>query len=253
MKQLRIGLQLYTLREELGRDFLGTLEKVREIGYQAVEFAGFGGLEAKELANQLKRLQIKALSSHHSLEDLESKLDQIISYNQVIGNQIIVCPWIPKEDFTHRDHYLRLAERLEVIGKKTKENGLTLCYHNHEFEFESFDGDYGLDLILQNTDPEYLQLELDVYWAEFAGVSALQYMDQYANRCLLIHLKDMAKTPTREVIELGQGSIDMVQIIEKAKEIGVQGGFVEQDVCKRSPIESIHLSFHYLNEREQFY
>jgi sugar phosphate isomerase/epimerase len=249
MSNLPIGVQLYTLRNEMEQDFTGTLKKVSEIGYTAVEFAGYGGFSAKELSEILKDYGLKVSSSHNSLKDLESKLDELIEYNQTLGNSYMICPWVPKEEYASKDSYLRLAESLEKIGRRTKENGITLCYHNHDFEFEKFDGDFALDILLENTDPAHLSLELDVYWAEFAGVPAIPYLKKHAKRCQIVHLKDMANTPEREFTELGQGVIDFDAVISTSKEIGIQWGLVEQDVCKRPPFESISMSYEFLKNK----
>jgi sugar phosphate isomerase/epimerase len=246
---LPLSLQLYTLRDHMATDFVGTLEQVSKIGYTAVEFAGYGGHTAEELSQILKEFNLKASSSHIPLKDLETQLEYLIEFNQKIGSKHIICPWIPKEHYNSKDSYQRLGDSLDKMGRICQQNGVTLAYHNHDFEFERFEGEFGLDILLANADPEHLKLELDVYWAEFAGVSAIDYMDKQASRCRLVHLKDMADTPEREFTELGNGTIDLESVINKSREIGVEWAIVEQDKCKRSPMDSVKISFDYLTNK----
>ncbi|GAA0369779.1 sugar phosphate isomerase/epimerase family protein [Bacillus horti] len=248
MESPSIGIQLYTLRDELNTDFAGTLKKVKEIGYSNVELAGYGGYEAKELRTLLNELGLSAISSHVSLVDLEGKLSSIIEYNLEIGSQFLVCPWLPEEKRKSRDDYYRLGEVLNKVGEQCSAHKLQLLYHNHEFEFERFNGQFGLDILLENTDSSLVQLELDTYWAEYAGVSAVEYLERNANRCRTIHIKDMADTPEKEFTELGNGTIDIPAILQASVKLGVDCAFVEQDVCKRSPLESIAISFDYLKK-----
>lgn len=243
---LSVGLQLYTLRENLAQDFAGTLKEVSKIGYTVVEFAGYGGYGAKELKLILDDLNLKASSSHIPLVDIQNNLENLIEYSHGIGSRYIICPWIPKDQYNSKESYQRLGETLDKLGRTCKENDITLCYHNHDFEFEKFDGEYGLDILLANADPQHLKLELDTYWAEFAGLSAVEYLEKQAHRCELVHLKDMADTPQREFTELGNGTINLENIIRKSNDLGIQWGIVEQDRCNRPPLESVKISFEYL-------
>jgi sugar phosphate isomerase/epimerase len=246
---LPVSLQLYTLRDQLAKDFIGTLEQVSNIGYTAVEFAGYGGYAAKELSEILNEFNLKASSSHISLKDLEANLEYIIEFNQQIGSKHIICPWVPKDQYNSKESYQRLGDTLDKMGRICQQNGVSLAYHNHDFEFERFDGEFGLDILLANADPEHVKLELDVYWAEFAGVSAVEYLAKQASRCKLVHLKDMADTPEREFAELGNGTIDLESVIKKSREIGVEWAVVEQDKCKRPPLESVKISYDYLTNK----
>lgn len=235
-----VAVQLYTLRDALKEDFMGTLEKVAEIGYQGVEFAGFGGFDALELKAKLETLNLKPAGAHISLDELKSNLQEIIKYNLQLGNKYIVCPWA---SFTKREDYIDLAKTLDNIGKELKEAGLHLCYHNHAHELDLYDGEYALDILFNQVDSEYLKAEIDTYWVTYAGLDAIEYMKKYSGRTPLIHIKDMAATKEREFTEIGNGTIDIKSISEQTKNNGAQWLIVEQDICKRNPIESVKISF----------
>lgn len=236
---LPVALELYTLRNELKDDFLGTLEKVAEIGYKGVEFAGYGGFSASELKKYLDRLGLVPTGSHVGIDLLKDRLDEVIEYSIEIGNKYIVCPW---NKYETKDDFISTAKLLNDIGKKCKENGLVLCYHNHNHEFQLFDGKYGLDLLYENTDPDLVKAEIDIYWVEYAGVNPVDYIKKYSGRLPLVHLKDMEEG-TRDFAEIGKGTMNIKEIIEASQKAGAEWFIVEQDVCKRPPIESVKISF----------
>ncbi|MGB9678425.1 MAG: sugar phosphate isomerase/epimerase family protein [Thermoanaerobacteraceae bacterium] len=236
---LQIAVQLYTLREEMEKDFIGTLEKVAEVGYSGVEFAGYGGLKAAEMRKTLDRLGLEAAASHVSIENLKNDLDEVIKYNREIGNKYIVCPW---NQYTSKNDYLLTADFFNEVGKKCSDEGLVFCYHNHAHEFEKYDGKYGLDIIYDNTNKNYVMAEIDVYWVKYAGIEPSEYLKKFIKRLPLIHLKDMEKED-KSFTEIGNGIIDFGEIIKIAKMNGTEWFIVEQDLCKRSPLESIKISF----------
>ena len=165
MNDLQVALELYTVRDETRHDFAGTLQRVAQIGYAGVEFAGYGNLHSTEMSALLAETRLKAVSTHLGLDGLESpQLDASIRYCKDIGCSFIVLPSLPKE---HRSKVgIRvLAPRLDAIGRQCQEHGITFAYHNHDFEFTRVGAIYLLDYLLQNTDPSLVKIELDVYWA----------------------------------------------------------------------------------------
>jgi sugar phosphate isomerase/epimerase len=242
MAQIPIALQMYTLRTEAGRDFVGTLREVAGMGYAGVEFAGTGGLSAPELRRLLDDLNLRAAGSHTGLEALEADLNAALDFNQEIGNEFIVCPYLPENRRKTADDYRALAGLLNRAGAACKERGLQLCYHNHDFEFQRFDGQYGLDLLLGATDPQLVKAEVDTYWVQKAGVDPAAYLRQYSGRCPLIHLKDMAADESRSFAEVGEGTMEWPAIFASAEAGGAVWYIVEQDVCKRPPLESVAIS-----------
>ena len=243
----KTGLQVYTLRALMNDDFVGTLQKVAEIGYEGVEFAGYGGLPAKELANVVQSLGLIPVSSHVPLQQLESNLDETLEYAVNLGLQHVVCPYLPEERRT-ADDYRRLADLFDRVGQRCAQSGIRFAYHNHAFEFERLGEQYALDCLYDWTDPQWVQAELDVYWVEFAGERASDYVRKYAQRCQLLHIKDMTNDDERFYAEVGYGRLDIPGIVSAAVASDVDWFMVEQDVCRRPPLESVTMSFRYLTE-----
>lgn len=227
----KIGLQLYTVRDWTQKDFAGVLQRVADLGYEGVEFAGYGGLDARTLRSLLRELGLMAPSSHVPLADLEGRLDESLEYAQAAGIERLVCPWLPAERRTSLDDYRRLAELLSEIGLKCAEAGLSLCYHNHDFEFEfqDRDGEFALDLLFRETSPDRLQTEIDAYWVEYAGHSAEAYLRRYDGRSPLLHIKDMEHGPGRHDTDLGRGALDIPGLLQTAEKVGTEWCFVERD------------------------
>lgn len=239
-----VALQLYTLREEMEVDFVGTLEKVAEIGYQGVEFAGFGGMKAKDLKQLLDKLGLKAVASHTPLAILRDNFEETVNYNLEIENPYIIVPYA---EYNGKEDYLNMAKELKEMGTALKEQGLQLGYHNHAHEFETFNGEYGLELIYKNTDPELLIAEIDTYWVKKAGLDPVSYLPRYEGRTPLIHLKDM-EPETGDFAEVGEGIMQIEEIINQAEQIDVEWLIVEQDKCKRPALESVKISYNNLTE-----
>ncbi|MFC0472752.1 sugar phosphate isomerase/epimerase [Halalkalibacter kiskunsagensis] len=246
MITLPLGVQLYTVREETEKDFIGTLKKVKEIGYEGVEFAGFGGYSAEALKATLEELGLKGFSSHVPLDQLEDDLANVIEYHVVLGVKNIVCPFIPEEYWDSKDKYLQLATLFNKVGEQCKEAGIQFSYHHHAFEFKQFEGEYALDILLANTDPELVQLECDVFWVQYADITPTEYLKKYEGRCPMVHVKDMKLKPEKTFAEVGTGVIDIDAVVKTAEEIGAKWLIVEQDKCEGSAIESIELSYNNL-------
>lgn len=242
-----VAVQLYTLREETEKDFVGTLKKVAEIGYKGVEFAGFGGFKASELKGILKDLGLKPVGAHIGIEELNNNLNEIIAYNLELGNRYIVFPYA---NYENKDDYINMASELNEIGKKLESVGLELCYHNHAHEFTSYDGIYGLDIIYKGTSAESLKAEVDTYWVAYAGLDPAQYLKKYTQRTPLVHIKDMENSENRDFTEIGNGMLDIKAIAKQAIANGAEWLIVEQDVCKRPALESVKISFENLKKLE---
>jgi len=247
MARIPVALQLYTVRDETAKDFLGTLERVAQIGYEGVEFAGTGGLSSSELKKALDELGLKPAGSHVGIDQLKGNLDAVIEYNLEIGNRYVVCPFMPEEMRGSASQWREVAETLSEIGAKCKEEGLILCYHNHAFEFQRFNGKYGLDILYESSDPEFLKAEIDTFWVKFGGEEPAEYIRKLAGRCPLIHLKDMGEDG-KTFMEVGEGIMDFMAIFDASEKSGVQWYIVEQDVCQRPSLESARISFENLRK-----
>lgn len=242
--QIPIALQLYTLRNETAVDFEGVLEKIAQIGYRGVEFAGYGNLKSGQMVSLLKRLNLSPAGSHVPLDLLKNKVDEIIEYNLEIGNKYIICPYAKYES---KGDYIDFARFLEKAGEKIRSKGLVLGYHNHAHEFIKYDDKYALDIIFENTQEEVLVMELDTYWVQYAGVNPVEYLKKYNGRCSLIHQKDMKKED-RSFTEVGEGIMDIKAIYEEGLNQKVSYFIVEQDLCTIPPLESVQISFNNLRK-----
>ncbi len=234
-----IALELYTVRDETARDFAGTLRRVAEIGYTAVEFAGYGGLSADEMKRLLAETGLTAAATHVGLDLLERALDDAIAYCGAIGCHYLVLPGLP-EDRRGPDDLRALAPRLDDIGRRCRARDITFGYHNHDWEFAQHDGVALLDLLLDATDPALVGLELDTYWAAYAGVDPVAYLRRRSGRVPLAHLKDM--TPERTFTEVGDGTLDLPAIIATARAAGAQWYIVENDAPAIPSLESARRS-----------
>src|SRR5262249_6767260 len=160
-------------------------------------------------------------------------------FTQGIGSEFVVCPFLPEERRRSADDYRALAQILNRVGAACKQRGLQLCYHNHAFEFQRFDGQYALDILYTATAPDLVKGELDTYGTQKGGAARAAYIRLYAGRCPLIHLKDMATDEKQSFAEVGEGLLDWPAIFAAAELGGARWYIVEQDICPGSPLESI--------------
>ncbi|WP_099303545.1 sugar phosphate isomerase/epimerase family protein [Bacillus sp. Marseille-P3800] len=239
---MNVGLALYTLRDDMDKDFKGTLQKVKEIGYTGVEFAGFSSYSSKEVKAMLDEIGLEPWSSHVPLEKLRNELQDVITYHKELGVHYIVCPYLTEDERGTKTDYFNLAEELETIGNEIREAGMLLLYHNHDFELELFDEELALDLLLRNTRTCNMALECDTFWVEYAGHKATDYLAKHKDRVPVIHVKDK-KDGDIPFAEVGEGTLNIKEIIEAAKSVGTHYFIVEQDVSERTPLESIAISY----------
>ncbi|WP_379138433.1 sugar phosphate isomerase/epimerase family protein [Paenibacillus sp. sgz500958] len=244
---LKIGLQLYTLREELEQDFEGTLRMVAAMGYSGVEFYNYFGRSPEQVNALLKETGLTALGAHRPYTSMLEDTEQEIAFNLEIGNRNLIVPYLTEE----QRNWEQVIEGLKQIGEKVKDSGAVLYYHNHEFEFTEHYGDRTVfDAIFDEVPADLLQVELDTCWAHFAGYDAVEYIHKYAGRLPIIHLKDMKRREdgTAETVVLGEGKVDLPAILDAAAAVGVEWAVVEQDFCSRSPLESVADSLNWVRE-----
>ncbi|MGQ9630370.1 MAG: sugar phosphate isomerase/epimerase family protein [bacterium] len=243
MTKVPVALQLYTVRDESAKDFVGTLRKVSEMGYAGVEFGGtYGSLKASELKALLEELKLKVAGNHVSFDLLEKDIDSVMDFNIEIGNRYIICPAMPQDRRGSEEGFRKFARAMNSIGKACKKRGLQFCYHNHAFEFQKFGDKYALDILYESSDPDLVKAEIDTYWVQYGGGDPAKYIRRYAGRCPLVHLKDMADDPDRSFAEVGEGVLDFKSIFAASSAAGVEWYVVEQDKCKRPSLESARLS-----------
>ena len=240
-----IGIQLYTLRELLSKDFEGTLAALAEIGYREVEFAGLYNRSARDVRSILDRHGLRAPAGHVGIPEITDTIDQTIADAKTLGHEFVVVPWVPDE-LRSVDGYRQIAETFNRAGTTLRAAGLTLGYHNHWFEFDhlsSPSSTCGYDLLLQYTDPNLVVMELDLYWIRKGGRDALQYFRDFNGRFRLVHVKDMAADGS--MADIGRGVIGWAELLGAAKAAGVRHFLVEHDAAK-DPLSFARTSFDYL-------
>ncbi|HOJ10956.1 MAG TPA: sugar phosphate isomerase/epimerase [Clostridiales bacterium] len=240
---LSIGLQLYTLRNEMEKDFKGTLEKVKEMGYEGVELAGLFGKKGKEIKKMLDELSLKAVSAHVPLDELLEEPDKTFQTYKDIGLEYIAIPHLPEEDRPQAGNFDTTLKNITFICEKAKEYGITMLYHNHNFEFDIVDGEYYLDTIYKSISKDLLQTQIDTCWVNVAGVNPSEYLMKYQDRAPIVHLKDfvMKNRARKENLYEFLGTNSSVEIDEDVKEdfafrpvgYGVQDFKSILDACKK--------------------
>jgi len=246
----KIGVQLYTVRGEMAKDFEGSLQKVAGIGYKEVEFAGYYNKTPNEVKAILDRHGLSAPAAHAPLTDIQTKLDATIESAKAIGHRFLICPYLDAKDRRTLDDYKRHAETFNRAGEACHKAGIQFGYHNHDFEFEAKDGKLPFDVLLAETDKNLVKMELDLYWISKAGQNPLAYLEKYPDRFALFHVKEMDNTPKQGITEVGRGVIDFKTIFAKAPRGAIKHYFVEQDTTPGSPFDSIKVSFDYLKQLE---
>lgn len=243
-----VGLQLYTLRGETARDFPGTLARVAGLGFAGVEFAGYGDFAAGDLRRLLRDLGLRAAASHVSLERLRLSLDAELDYAEEIGALALVCPWA---DPGTPLEWLTIAEQLNLAAQACQARGLRLAYHNHAHELTGRVGELPtLDALL--TRAPQLDCELDVAWTHAGGADPVAYLQEYAPRVPLVHLKDVRrKGPGNgmdawDTVELGAGEVDLRAVLNAAGE--ARWWLVEQD-HSADPWASLDVSVRFLRKQ----
>jgi sugar phosphate isomerase/epimerase len=243
----RVGLQLYTVRHQMEKDVEGTIARVAATGYREVEFAGYFGKPPRDVRAMLDHHGLSSPSSHISLapEQWHAALDAA----PVVGHRYLVLAWIPVEERHTLDDYKRWAERLNRAGTEAKAAGLQFAYHNHDFEFVPLDGKLPYDVLLAESDPKLVQLEMDLYWIVKGGQDPLAYFARWPGRFPMVHVKDSAGPPDHKMTAVGAGKIDFKKIFGQSDQAGIHHYFVEHD-DPADPFASIRASCDYLKRLE---
>ena len=240
-----VGLQLYSVRNLLPKDFDGTLHQVAAAGYKEVEAAGYFDKTAADFGNALQKAGLRCISTHHQLQQLRTQLDQLIEYGQAIGLEYIVCSWAgvhrdpTRTGDLNLDDWRYVADQFNTIGAKIKAAGMTFGYHNHTIEFAKENGIVFFDELLKRTDPKVVCFEMDCGWVVVGGHNPVEYLSKFPERFPLLHVKDMIKQPDgkwRNVV-MGKGTIDYKPILRAAT--GLKHYFIEQEEFEGDPITEL--------------
>lgn len=254
-----VGLQLYSLREQLPQDVRGTIAKVAQAGYKEVETFGyslkdkFWGLTPKEFKALLDENGLKAPSGHYGMDTFIStgNQDELKSYIEAanaIGTEYIVVPYLGDALRGGEEQWKKVAQKLNEAAAITKSAGLKIAYHNHDFEFTKVGNTTGYDILLKETDPDTIKFELDLYWVVRSGQDAVKLFADHKGRFPMWHVKDMDKTDPTKNTEIGSGSIDFKKIYAQANLAGLKHLIVEQENFAMDPYASIKQSAEYVKK-----
>ena len=244
MRQDQISLQLYTVREEAARDMPGTLRRISEIGYPAVEFAGFGGLSAEDLRNILDDLGLRASGAHVPIDSWEKDPEAVITDMRTLDCAHAILPMAPPEQHRDETAVTSLAGSLNRWGDLCHQEGVTFSYHNHDFEFAPLGGTTMWEVLVRETDPELVYFELDLYWVRYGGADPKPLLLDLGDRIPLVHLKDMTSDEQRSDLPVGEGSMPWHRLLEAAD---AEWYIAEQD-NPRDALDDVRISFKYMRE-----
>lgn len=246
---MKFALQLYSVRTDLESDFKGTLRKVKEMGYDGVEFAGLYGQNPNEIREYLVSLGLEPAGAHVSLAEMRADIGKVISDYSAVGCRDITVPYLMPEDRPGTPGWERTVADIRDIGEKVTAAGMHLSYHNHDFEFVKIGGEYALDMLYSAVPASLLETELDLCWVRVAGEEPAAYLRKYAGRCRLVHFKDYVggkqdnmyaligieesgKKPDAQAFEfrpLGKGVQNIQLLYKTAAECGAEWIIAEQD------------------------
>lgn len=261
----RVGMQLYTVRVDLEKDFDGTLAKVAAIGYKEVEFAGYFGHTPQQVRAALKAHGLASPAAHVDYPTVSAadKWAKALDDAAMIGQKFLVNPWVDESIRNQPDAWKRIADAYNTAAAAAKKHGIQFCYHNHNFEFyprQDAGGKTPMDILLESCDPKLVKIELDLCWISAAGKDPLEYFHRYPGRFPLVHLKGLRKVPASspdptpiaqvlpDLTDVGHDDVvDWKRIFAKAKEAGIRHYFVEHDVPKDA-FASLKASYDYVSQ-----
>ena len=247
MREGQISLQLYTVREQTSRDMPDTLRRLADIGYTAVETAGFGALTPEELRSAMDDLGLRASGAHVPLDAWDSDPASVLADMHTIGSAHAVVPIAPLERRGDANSVARLAEDFNRWGEMCRAAGLTFSYHNHDFEFARLGETTMWEVLVRETNPDLVHFELDLYWIKYGGSDPETVLRDVGDRVSLVHLKDMAADETRSDLPVGEGTMPWPDLLETADELGVEWFVAEQD-NPRDPMQDVETSLEAMRE-----
>jgi sugar phosphate isomerase/epimerase len=253
-RHLAPGLQLYSVREELPKDFDGTLHQLSGIGIKVVEAAGYYHKTAAEFKHSMDQAGLRCVSTHHALMELKPKLNEWIDYGHTLGLQYIICSWAgvhrdpSRKGEMNLDDWRYAADQFNEVGQKIKAAGMTFGYHNHWVEFGTEDGVVFYDELLKRTDPKYVYFEMDCGWVIAGGHNPVDYLSKTPERFPLLHVKDLVKQPDGKWLNvaMGKGTIDYKPIL--AAGTAVKHYFIEQEEYQEDPMTELRVDVDYMRK-----
>ncbi len=251
-----IGVQLYTVRNVILKDPSATLNAIAAMGYREAEVIG---ATIDKIWPALEASKLKPVSMHADTSVFfpgkEKELDAAIAQAKSHGFEYLVFPYLPPNQRGAAEVYHRLAKTLNTAGRKVADAGMHFCYHNHAFEFQPMGGTMPFEIMMNETDPALVSLEMDVFWVSVAGHDPVEMLRKYSKRVALLHLKDKApgfpvqyneRVPPATFREDGHGTLNFPAILKAAQSTSVKHYFVEQDMTPGDPLASLKQSIDYL-------
>jgi sugar phosphate isomerase/epimerase len=238
-KAQTIGLQLYSLRNQLPKDVPGTLALIKSWGISELEGGETYGLSKEEFKQQCRKNGMKVVSVGGDFNDLDKDVGKVIENAKFFGARFVMCPWVPHEgdNFTFADAE-RAVKVFNAAGEKLSKEGLSLCYHAHGYEFGPYEKRLLFDYMLEKLNPKFVNFEMDVYWIKQAGQSPLAWLNKYPKRFLMMHLKDRAsgtpdssdgKADVETNVVLGKGDVGIADLLKAGRQAGVKHYFIEDE------------------------
>ncbi|GIO13095.1 xylose isomerase [Cohnella xylanilytica] len=256
MDKSRIGAQLYTVREftKTPESLKETLLRVKEIGYAAVQVSAIGPIRPEVVKELADEAGLAICATHVGFDRLRGQLDEVVREHKLWNCRYVGLGSMPPEYRDSKEGYEKFVRETAPIARRLHEEGLQFVYHNHRFEFARIDGTRtGMDILLEDTDPDAFGIELDVYWAQAGGGSPDVWVRKVKGRMAVVHLKDMEIVKDQAVTaELGEGNMDVSGIVRACRDTGVEWYVVEQDDCRRDPFESLAISYRRLMREMSF-
>jgi sugar phosphate isomerase/epimerase len=256
-----IGIQLYTVRDALQRDYDGTLARLAEIGYREVESGRDHDKPPKQMRDALMRHGLTSPSYHVDWKSLGADWPKVIEDNKIVGRTYLVNPWIEEDVRNQPDGWKHAAETLNHAGETARKAGIQFAYHNHWIEFVPLeDGKLPYDILLENCDPNLVKMEMDLGWITVGGQDPVKYFERYPGRFCMVHVKDVHEVPDAASVrggrfagenmtilsDVGSGIINWKRIFAHSKQAGIKHYFVEHDNPKNS-METARVSYQYLD------
>jgi sugar phosphate isomerase/epimerase len=240
-----IGLQLYSVRENLKQDYEGTIRKVAAMGYNAVETARMFGESPQAAAGLFRELGLKVVGAHHDLP-VGDKTAEVVETLGALGTDLAICPWQPPEKFQTVDGIKGVCDMLNEADANGRKHGLRVAYHNHDFEYKPLpDGSLPVTHMLKFLEPTVL-FEIDTYWVQTAGQDVVKLLNQLGERAVILHLKDGPAQRGRPMTALGEGVMDIPAILKASH---AKALVVELDECATDMMEAVDKSYVYLKGR----
>ncbi len=232
-----LGVEAYTFRKSFPVDVAKTLDTIKAMGFTEME-GGSNKMPPEEFKKMCDERGISIPATGADYNRLVTSPDSVAQNAKALGAHYVMCAWIPHKGALTIEDARKAVKDFNDAGKVLKDNGLTLCYHAHGYEFQPYDGGTLLDYIIKNTNPAYVSFEMDIFWIQFGGGDPVGLLKKYGNRWKLIHLKDMRKGTVKDLtggtaaendVPLGEGEVDIPGVIKEAKKIGIKHFFIEDE------------------------